>query len=162
MNLNEFYASVKQFNNLAGNSDCSIKGFRNQQALVHEEAIKEVNDALRENDVVKVLDGVVDGLYVQLGNLQKLERLGCDIEGAMQRVAEDNLSKYPSKEEDAKKTVLHYASQNIHVTYNYNSEYGKFVIKDANKKVRKPYNFVGTNLTEYVPTELREKGLENE
>lgn len=162
LDLNEMYESVKKFNNIAGNQDLSIKGFRNQQGYVHEEAIKEVNDALRDNNVVKLLDGVIDGLYTIFGQLQKLEMLGCNIYGAAEKVCNDNLNKYPISKEEAQKTVLHYNSKNIHVTYQYNPEYKRYVIKDTNQKVRKPYNFVATDLTEYVPQELREKGLDDE
>lgn len=158
--LNEFYESVKLFNNLAGNTDVSIKGFKNQNKLVYEEAIKETEDALHSNDVVKLLDGVVDGLYVIMGNLQKLEMLGCNIEGAIKQVCIDNLTKFPLNEEDAQKIVLHYNSQNINVSYTYSPEYNRYVVKDSNQKVRKPYNFVSTDLTQYVPEKLIKEGLE--
>lgn len=160
--LDEFYESVKQFNNLAGNTDVSIKGFKNQGKLVYEEAIQETEEALYNNDVVKLLDGVVDGLYVLLGNLQKLEDLGCDIKGAMKQVCEDNIKKFPSDVSTAQASVLYYNNQNINVNYTYNDKYKRYVIKDNNRKVRKPVGFVGTDLTKYVPEELQKKGLENE
>lgn len=160
--LNKFYESVKAFNNIAGNNDVSIKGFRVQQKVVHEEVIKEVNDALRENDVVKLLDGIVDGLYVVFGQLHKLQQLGCDIEGAIKQVCNDNLTKFPINEEDAQKSILHYNRENTNVSYSYNPEYDCYVIKDGNQKIRKPHNFVSTDLTQYVPEELRKKGLDNE
>ena len=157
--LNEFYESVKLFNNLAGNTDVSIKGFKNQTRLVYEEAIKETEDALHSNDVVKLLDGVVDGLYVIMGSLQKLELLGCDIEGAIKQVCVDNLTKFPLKEEVAQASVLHYNSQNINVSYSYNPEYKRYVIKDSNQKIRKPVGFTSTDLTQYVPEALQKEGL---
>ena len=160
--LDEFYKAVKDFNNLAGNTDVSIKGFKNQQRLIFEEAIKEVEEALKDNDVVKLLDGVVDGMYVLLGNLQKLEALGCDIQGAMKQVCEDNIKKFPQDVSTAQASVLHYNNQNINVNYSYNDEHRRYVIKDSNSKIRKPVGFVGTDLTKYVPEELQKKGLENE
>lgn len=160
--LNQFYESVKQFNNLAGNNDVSIKGFKNQQRLIYEEMIKETEEAIHKNDVVKLLDGVVDGLYVAFGQLAKLQSLGCDIKGAIKQVCEDNMRKYPQNEEEAQKSILHYNSQNINVNYTYNPEYSRYVIKDSNQKIRKPYNFVATDLTQYVPEELQKKGLDNE
>lgn len=158
--LNEFYKSVKLFNNLAGNNDVSIKGFKTQQKVVFEECIKEVEEALNENNPVKLLDGIVDGLYVVFGQLAKVEALGCDIEGAIKQVCEDNLKKFPPNEEDAQKSVLHYNAQNINVSYTYNPEYNRYVIKDSNQKVRKPFNFVSTDLTQYVPEKLIKEGLE--
>lgn len=157
--LNEFYESVKLFNNLAGNNDVSIKGFKTQQKVVFEECIKEVEEALNENNPVKLLDGVVDGLYVVFGQLQKLELLGCDIEGAIKQVCEDNLTKFTTKEEVAQASVLHYNSQNINVSYSYNPEYKRYVIKDSNQKIRKPVGFTSTDLTQYVPEALQKEGL---
>ena len=160
--LNKFYESVKQFNNLAGNNDVSIKGFKNQLKLIYEEAIHEGEEALKDKSVVKMLDSTVDALYVVFGNLQKLEMMGCNIEGAIKQVCDDNIGKFPSNEEDAQKSVLHYNNQNINVSYTYNPEYNRYVIKDSNQKVKKPWNFTPTDLTQYVPEELRKKGLDNE
>lgn len=158
--LNEFYESVKLFNNLAGNNDVSIKGFKNQIKLIYEEAIREGEEALKDNSVVKMLDSTVDALYVVFGNLQKLEMMGCDIEGAIKQVCEDNIGKFPFKEEDAQKSVLHYNAQNINVSYTYSPEYSRYVIKDSNQKVRKPVGFIATDLTQYVPEKLIKEGLE--
>lgn len=156
--LEQFYAAVKTFNNLAGNIDVTSKGFLNQQKLIEEEA-EEIAEGIRTADIVAVLDGVVDTLYVTLGMLQKLEALGCDVQGAIKQVCEDNLTKYPHKLEDAQETVRFYNAKNTNVHYTFNEQYSKYVIKDENSKVKKPFNFVPTDLSKYVPKELQEKGL---
>lgn len=157
--LDEMYKAVKDFNTIAGNKDVSVKGFKTQQRNVYEECIKEVEEALNENNVVKLLDGVVDGLYVVMGQLHKLELMGCDIQGAIKQVCDDNAKKFPKQEKVAQSSVLHYNSQNINVNYTYNPEYDCYVIKDENKKIRKPVGFVGTDLTKYVPEEVLKGGI---
>lgn len=158
--LDEMYKAVKDFNTIAGNKDVSVKGFKTQQRNVYEECIKEVEEALNENNVVKLLDGIVDGLYVVMGQLHKLELMGCDINGAIKQVCADNISKFPSDEEIAAKTVLHYNKQNINASWEYNEDYQRYVIKDENKKVRKPIGFTSTDLSKYVPEELQKKGID--
>lgn len=157
--LDNMYQAVKDFNNLASNADTTIKGFKTQQRNVYEECIKEVEEALNENNVVKLLDGVVDGLYVVFGQLAKLEALGCDIEGAIKQVCNDNLTKFPFEAEVAQASVLHYNAQNIHVSYTYNAKHKRYIIKDSNGKVRKPLGFTSTDLTKYVPEALQKEGL---
>lgn len=157
--LDELYYNVKDFNNMAKNIDTTVQGFRNQQKLVYEEAIKEVEDALKDGDIVKVLDGVVDGLYVLLGQLQKLDELGCDVAGAIEQVCKDNMTKFPTTEEHAAESVLHYNKLGTMVFSEYNSFFGRWVLFDENRKVRKPVGFTSTDLSKYVPKSLQEKGL---
>lgn len=156
--FNKLYENVKLFNNLAGDN-LTKQGFINQQKVLLEE-VKEIDEGIGNNDIVEILDGVVDTLYVALGQLYKLEQLGCDIEGAIKQVCTDNTSKFPSDEETAVKTVMYYNNQNVNAKWEYNEKYQRYVIKDENQKIRKPYNFIPTDLTQYVPENLQRKGLE--
>lgn len=156
--LEQFYESVKTFNNLAGNNNVGKSGFIAQQKCLLEE-VNEITEGIDTNDVVEILDGVVDVLYVALGHLTKLEALGCDVQGAIKQVCVDNLTKFPSDEETAVKTVMHYNNQNVNAKWEYNEEYQRYVIKDSVGKIRKPFNFIPTDLSGYVPKELQEKGL---
>lgn len=156
--LNQLYKNVKLFNNLAGDN-LTKQGFINQQKVLLEE-VKEIDEGISNNDIVEILDGVVDTLYVALGQLYKLEQLGCDIEGAIKRVGEDNLTKFTSSEEIAAASVSFYNSKNVNVHWTRNEDYSRYVLKDENNKVRKPIDFISTNLIEYVPENLQRKGLE--
>lgn len=158
--LDEMYKAVKDFNTIAGSTNTDYKSFKNQIALIYEEGVKEAGEALRDGSVVKMLDSVVDALYVVMGNLQRLELMGCDIQGAVKQVCIDNISKFPSDKETAAKTVLHYNKQNINASWEYNEDYQRYVIKDENKKVRKPIGFTSTDLSKYVPEELQKKGID--
>jgi len=155
--LDQFYNSVKTFNNLGGGG-VSMKDFIAQQKCLVEE-LNEIEEGITNNDVVEILDGVIDVIFVALGHLQKLEQLGCDVQGAVAKVCYDNLKKFPLKVEDAQKSVIKFNADNINVSYSYNDQYNRYVLKDTNGKIRKPYNFVSTDLSEYVPKELQQKGI---
>lgn len=147
--FNKLYENVCLFNNLAGNKQ-GHASFVAQMKCLNEE-VKETEVAIAEKDIVGILDGAIDTIYVAMGILQKLENLGVDIKGAIKQVRADNLTKFPIDELDAQKTVLHYNSQNINVSYSYNAEYNRYAIKDSNGKLRKPHNFIPTDLSGYVP-----------
>lgn len=149
MNLNDFYSSVCLFNNLAGNKN-DLDSFKAQMKCLLEE-VEETKKALSENNVVDILDGVVDVLYVTLGFLHKLENIGVDIYGALGQVALDNLKKFPDSEEDALSSIAEYKNkQGINVSCTYNNTYKKYILKDNNLKVKKPLNFSLTDLNKYV------------
>lgn len=156
--LNDLYNSVKTFNNVAGNSDVSAKAFLNQQKLINEE-VEEIAEGIRTGDVVAILDGAIDSLYVVMGTLHKLELIGCNIQGAIKQVCVDNSTKFLSTKEDAQKSVSFYNQKDVNVHWEHNEQYNLYVIKDENGKIRKPYNFIPTDLSGYVPKELQEKGL---
>jgi len=140
-----------KFNDISGSSrKVSDIDLKNQIELMKEE-VKETNDAFEVDDIVGVLDGCIDTLYVTLGLLQKLKNLGVDTEGAMKQVAEDNLSKFPSSLQEAIESVAEYLDKDIYVNLEQNKEHQVYVLKDQNDKVRKPKGFVGTELSKYVP-----------
>lgn len=157
--METFYSDVKRFNNLAGKKNFNISSIVNQYKLIEEE-VCEIKAGIENNDIVEILDGVVDTLFVCLGMLQQLEDAGCDVQGAIKQVCTDNTSKFPSDEETAVKTVMYYNNQNVNAKWEYNEKYQRYVIKDENQKIRKPYNFIPTDLTQYVPENLQRKGLE--
>ena len=146
-----------KFNDISGSSrkvtDIDLK---NQIELMKEE-VKETNDAFEVDDIVGVLDGCIDTLYVTLGLLQKLKNLGIDTEGAMKQVAEDNLSKFPSSLQEAIESIIFYQNIGTEINLVDNKEHKVYVLKDQNDKVRKPKGFIGTDLSKYVPAGLELK-----
>lgn len=156
--FNQLYENVKLFNNLAGDN-LTKQGFINQQKLVIEES-NEIQEGIDNNDLVEILDGVIDTLYVTLGHLSRLEKLGVNVQGAIEQVCEDNTTKFPLSKEVAQNSVVFYNAKNINVNWAFNEQYQRYVIKDENQKCRKPYNFIPTDLTQYVPENLQRKGLE--
>lgn len=149
--LEASYNDVFVFNDLAGNTNkLSLTDIKNQTRLILEEA-QEIMDGVNNNDPVEVLDGVSD-LYVVLNGLtSKLVSLGFDVSTALKQTNENNLSKFPSSEVIAKDTVAMYKAQNVETTYSINHSHGRYVIKDANGKVRKPIGFVSNDLSNCLP-----------
>jgi len=156
--LDQFYNSVKTFNNLAGNGN-TMKDFIAQNKCLLEE-VGEVREGIDNNDPTEILDGIIDTIYVALGMLQKLEQLGCDIQGAIARVCYDNLEKFPIYEEDAQRTIREYNAKNVNASYKYNDRHNRYVVKNEAGKVLKPYYFKPTDLSDYVSEELLDRGIE--
>ncbi len=149
--IQDFYSGVKLFNCTAGNTEeVNKEKLEAQQKLISEEAHKEALEAFAEDDAVKLLDSCIDGLYVLLGQLQKLELAGFDVQGAMKQVQEDNLSKFTEDEDVAIKSCFKY--QNSGVEACYTKRLGKFVVLNSKTgKVLKPITFKSTDLSQYSP-----------
>jgi predicted HAD superfamily Cof-like phosphohydrolase len=109
--INNFRDDAEDFNVLSGQfNKTSLQDLKNQVALITEEAqeAQETLEAVEQNNITELLDGAVDVMYVTIGLLQKLEQLGVDVNGAMRKVAEDNLAKFPSSQLLAESTVEMY------------------------------------------------------
>lgn len=152
--IQDFQIDQDAFNEISGQAFKTTKqDIENQLKLIYEE-VGETRDAIRDNNVVGILDGLVDTLYVTLGALQKLSNLGVNVNGAMRQVAEENLKKFVDEEMIANNSMDSYFEKGIKVRTEYNSKYRVFVIKDESDKVRKPLDFVSTDLSNYVPNGL--------
>ena len=154
---NDFTADNYKFNSIAGKDNLSsLEDLKDQYNLISEEIITEIGEGLENNDPVEVLDGIVDG-YVTLDGLrQKLENLGFDIEEAMYRVAQNNLTKFVDTKEQAEDTQRHYLNQGVHTIIEYNQIYQKYAIKNKAGKIMKPVGFVSVELDDLVPSEVKD------
>ncbi len=153
--LDKFATNVFNFNEIAGNNlDTSLASFEAQQKCLVEE-VNEISTGLKNKDVEEVLDGVVDTLYVAVGMLHKLKEMGIDVEEAMLRIAENNLSKFPECSDYViDSTVDLYNKKGIEINYSFTQspvdEYGVVVFKDENRKIRKPFGFESVTLKDLV------------
>jgi hypothetical protein len=132
------------FNRIAGNDKkLTYADLKFYTELLQEELDETKGGVDLENDE-EILDGAVDVLVVALGLVQKLEQLGFDVSGAMEAVAQNNLSKYPRNKEDAVKSLKpgwsceEYQGAQL------------WVIKDENGKIRKPWNFKSVDLKQFT------------
>lgn len=150
-----FKKDADLFNEVSGQAaKCSENDLLNQFVLIVEE-VGEILEGFDNANPVEVLDGVIDTLYVTLGLLQKLQNLGMDTDGALERVAEDNLSKFVGCEILLEESLDMYKKQGKKVLASYNEEHEVWVLKNTTDKVCKPSNFVSTDLSSFVPKELR-------
>ena len=160
------YNKTKQFNQIAGNID---KGDIDLQLkLMFEEYLETLkasntflladeNDSAyftfnrffpnEPTDLVELLDGAVDMKVINDGLLQILESKGFNIAKALQKVGENNLSKYPKTEPDMDLYPTGWTKE-------YKPKHDVWVIKDENGKIRKPLDFVPVDLSDCVPDSI--------
>ena len=148
--LQEFYDKCKVFNTIAGNDKkLSRQAFLDQQGYLEEE-VQEIRDGIELDNPEMILDGVVDTLVTALGHLQRLEVQGVDVRQALNRIADNNLSKFIPEEhpETITDTAHRYGKL---VTLHHNAKFGCFVVlRNTDNKIMKPANFVPVNLADLV------------
>lgn len=148
--LEEFRKDCYIFNQVAGKDKAVMqKDIINQAKIILEEANETLADA-EANDDVGVLDGLCDVLVTAFGLMQKLENAGFNTREAMKRVAENNASKYPRDEDIVLATIINDNGANG-LRYEYNENFGVYVIKDRNDKIRKPVGFESVDISDCVP-----------
>ena len=152
--LQDFYLGVKLFNDIADNSTkLTMQDLANQQKLISEDAHYEACEAFEDDDAVQLLDSVIDGLYVVLGQLQKLSLLGFDVQQAMKQVQEDNMQKFPTDEQVAIESVEMYKKAGQEVAYK--QVQGRFVLYNTRTgKVLKPKCFKPTDLSYFCRVKI--------
>jgi len=146
-----FIEKCNLLNTLAGKGVATNKtNLVRQFDLVMEES-KELHDAVNNEPLVNILQETIDVLVVTQGMVQLLESLGCDVQGALQAVADCNLSKYTKDAEVAAKSVKALQESGVECAGTYNAKADLWVITDSNGKVRKPIGFKKVELSKFVP-----------
>ena len=114
ISLEGLYFATNAFNMIAGNDNkISDQDFEDQFKVVVEE-MKEFQEGHANKDLVETVDGIVDNFVVLFGYMQKMQnRYGIDFAKAMDLIAENNLSKYPTEEQVAIDTVQMYKDQGL-------------------------------------------------
>jgi hypothetical protein len=141
--MGQSYLAVKMFNDISSNLDGNMIEKIDQQLSFIFEELTEAISGLENRDAKELLDGAVDTWVTVAGLLQKLEAAGFDVEKAMRKVDENNLSKFPKLGE-----AFGYEDG---FTVSLNKKYQRSVIKDKNGKVRKPVTFIPVDLSDCVP-----------
>ena len=152
------FDSVFQFNDISKQFDKEPTSAVDLQIdLIFEELTETISamDAgtseLRNKDLkeceVELLDGAVDVFVVVSGLLQKLQHYGFNVEEALQRVAQNNMSKFPST---VPAVEMNWYEKQGWVA-DWNEKYSRFVIRDNNGKTRKCIDFVPVVLDDLVP-----------
>lgn len=159
--IKDAYDSIVLFNKMAGNLPCTnYESVDNQLSYIFEEFTETV-DALETGIIgdeyghfklgekfinrIELLDGACDLFVTVVGLLAKLESMGYNVGLAMQRVNENNLSKFPEFRQPLK--------YDPRFTAQLMPEFDRYVIKDDGGKVRKPSDFQPVDLSDLVPTQ---------
>ena len=133
--IQESFYNIYQFNDLAGNlEDVKPNSIAAQLDFIQEEYLETV-EAFDLKDDKELLDGAIDIFVTSVGLLQKLEAAGFNVKEAMQRVDQNNLSKFLRYDQEVMD------NKHFKWTMKFNDKYQRWVLKDALGKVKKPLNF---------------------
>ena len=160
--MNKFLNNIHAVNSIARggydvdpNSVSFTVNMSNQVGRVIEE-LKEIQEALEVGDKVGVLDGVVDTLYtaLELGHMAK--EAGYKLEPAMMKVAENNLSKFPTSILVAQSTVEKMNAENGEGYCRTEERIYKGVpyypvLRNSDNKFLKPIGYESVEISQYVP-----------
>lgn len=144
--IGKAYTATQKFNEISGNLTNIIKdSIALQLDLIQEMYLQSVQ-AYDDEDPEEFADGVADIFVVVCGMIQKLSASGYDMKGVLERVAENNLSKYPTVGSAVRYDPAH--------TITVNKKYQVQIIKDTNGKVRKPLDFKPVDLQGCFPSKF--------
>lgn len=169
-NMQEFWELTKKFNDISGASqELSEKAFIEQYGYIKEEFNEMtatldggIDPSLEGYMLEPLLDDTLDVIITAFGMLQKLENLGVDVGAAALSTAYNNLSKYPTKPHWAHESVERFARSGVTVKAVFNIQEGRYVLRDvSNGKVKKPFNFVSNDLSQFITKEVKVKYAEN-
>ena len=144
------YQQTKTFNQVSGirtdtqSIDLAIK-------LIEEE-VKELREAFTNKDAVEFIKEIMDVLVVSFGLVQKLDTMGFDCESAAYQVGENNLSKFPTVEnqEVIDATIANNPDWTVHTNHNIQ----RVIFKNSAGKIMKPYGYTKLSLDQCVPSKL--------
>ena len=152
--MNEFeeysYFNIGKFNDIAGSLTAVTPSKVNNQLSYIFEELTETIEAFENNNAVELLDGACDLFVTVCGLMQQLHAAGFNVQEAQKRVDANNLSKYPKVG-----TAIKYKPEH---SYELNSKYQVYVIKDAGGKIMKPLDFKPVQLSDLVPKDNFWKG----
>lgn len=109
-------------------------------SLINEE-VQELNDAIKNKDIIETIDGLTDILYVVYG---MYTALGINADDAYDLVHKSNMSKLCKDEEEAKLTVEFYKTDGRYDSPDYRlSNDGKYyvVYNKSTSKILKSINY---------------------
>jgi NTP pyrophosphatase (non-canonical NTP hydrolase) len=145
-NIQDAYDSVRKFNSIAGNLQAVTPHSIAAQIDFITEERNETFDAVLQGDAIELLDGACDLFVTVAGLMQKLDAAGFDVEEALKRVCENNLSKFPVINDYTHEGIRPEGSEDTV------SECGHVVFKrNSDGKVMKPTNFVPVNINALAP-----------
>lgn len=149
---------IFRFNSIAGSfTNVDRQKLQLQIKLIKEELL-ELEESVETDNQKETLDGICDVLVTSLGFAQMLTHQGYDVYGALEEVADNNLTKFPSTYDIVVDTFNWFKTEypDVTLTASPDQTKSKWVIKDQNGKVRKPINYESVVLTNYLP-----KGYDN-
>lgn len=143
--VGQAYGSILKFNDIAGNFKGDFDDSIALQLDLMQEEYLETVEAYDLADDVGLLDGALDMFVIACGLLQKLDDYGYNIEEALKRVCENNLSKFPSTANNATNVWPPEYQAMI------NKKHQVLVLKNKAGKIVKPPSFKPVDISDCVP-----------
>lgn len=161
-NLFNLFEQAVAFNYKAGNKQHTYntldfwRALENQCSYMVEET-NEGHDAAKVNDAVESLDALADEFFVWAWKAEMLQKAGFDVEGAIQQVIDNNMTKvfnsfYEAVEEkeklEVKNDVEYYVETSV-----FNGLPFYTVRRMDDNKIMKKVGFKAVELDKFVPKE---------
>lgn len=147
--------NIATANTLAGQYDSVDKESIKQQLKLIQEEVKELQQAIDENEGdAAFLKEACDVYVVLLGLLHKLELVGWNVEKALLQTTENNLTKFVSGDdvETLALTTEMYKEKGIEITTKYNEEYDMFaIVNKQTGKFLKPAGYKKADVSNCIP-----------
>lgn len=116
------------------------------------EETKELEEAIRDRDIVEILDAICDLMYVAVGNATMVFGLKDKLIPAYAEVQASNMSKSCASEEEAKATVEERSKE--HGECYYRQVGDRYVVyRKSDDKVMKSINYFAPNLEQFFTDE---------
>jgi len=116
------------------------------------EETEELEEAIKERDIVEVLDAICDILYVAVGNATMVFGLKDKLIPAYEEVQASNMSKSCSTEEEAQRTVD--VRSQVYGPCYYKKVGDRFVVyRESDDKVMKSVNYFRPDLKQFFTEE---------
>ena len=181
--LNKAFDDVVDFNAKAGNSldNVTYDDLFNQTKITLEECnelmvaagtftalrdgkitleqVYEVTGKQSYDAELEILDGLCDVLVTALQAVAQLEALGFNVADAFDRVMTNNNTKIFDDHQEATQAAIKLQEQlgePISLQEETYEGVKYWTMRDVNNKIRKPVDFVGVDLQEYLPSYIKE------
>lgn len=123
---------------------------KNQALRVIEEA-KEVVEACEAKDIENLLKEIIDVSVTSIPLLEMGEKVGCNVEGALIAVADNNLTKVTRDVEVAINSLEHYGEEEYYLDkIKYHGEYYYCIKRISDDKYMKPLGYQSVDLSSFV------------
>lgn len=181
--LNKAFDDVVDFNAKAGNSldNVTYDDLFNQTKITLEECnelmvaagtftalrdgkitleqVYEVTGKQSYDAELEILDGLCDVLVTALQAVAQLEALGFNVADAFDRVMTNNNTKIFDDHQEATQAAIklqEHLKEPISLQEETYEGVKYWTMRDVNNKIRKPVDFVGVDLQEYLPSYIKE------
>lgn len=153
--IGKAYKSVHKLNTAFGRFEGTItQAQRTRQLELIREELAEGIDAAETGNLVEEIDAACDLFVTVAGYMQQLERMGCNVQEALKRVCENNMSKLIASDDvdEMNKTIHKYKADGIDVLIDKSALQGYVVVKNPlTGKALKPASFVAVDIADCVP-----------